>query len=203
MLLSLASKFFPRLYQDQPGKGLSGDKCKAAPWTWDGAEIEPGLLGHSRWQEWNGKARKDLKKLDLNLMWWRKKGQTFVFFTFCEALQNLGPCHMAWAAAAPLTSSPTSPHSTTWENVFVSKFCHLLWHGRLLCLLTGFSLLCGERQGKQGVRHTGRGVRNASKARRETCQAPCERQGTADLQMITAQISASPSRRAFAELCGN
>lgn len=49
----------------------------------------------------------------------------------------------------------------------------------------------------------GRGVRNASKARRETCQAPCERQGTADLQMITAQISASPSRWAFAELCGN
>lgn len=99
MLLSLASKFFPRLYQDQPGKGLRGDKCKAAPWTWDGAEIEPGLLGHSRWQEWNGKARKDLKKLDMNLMWWRKKASNICFFfTFCEALKNSGPCHVAWAA---------------------------------------------------------------------------------------------------------
>lgn len=53
------------------------------------------------------------------------------------------------------TLSPTSPRSTTWENLFVSKFCHLLWGDHPLRLLTGFSSLCGKRQGKRGVRHRG------------------------------------------------
>lgn len=142
----------------------------------------------------------------MNLMWWRKKGQTFVdFFLYFVRLCKI-PVPATWPELLQHLSSPQDPQvlAARPRKALLSQNSATSFDVTApFASSPVFPRFVEKGRENRVSGTTGRGVRNASKARREACQAPCERQGTADLQMITAQISALPSRSAFAELCGN